>query len=87
MISPKTYIVFVVVLPVLGIIGGALNLTFFEHLWERHYNYFFPTILYKTTKLNMFGCLMLSIFIIITNYLYCIPAIIYWLLTVGRRKQ
>ena len=38
--------------------------------------YFLPTVIYKNTKMNIFGCILLSIFCFITNYFWCILAII-----------
>lgn len=64
----------------------TLNMIFQNPLWEKDNDYFFPTRLYKLTNLNIFGCIVCSILLFATNYLYCIFRIIIWIFTVGRKK-
>ena len=48
--------------------------------------FFFPTRLYKYTKMNMFGCIICSILIGILIPVYAICAIIYYIFHVGRKE-
>jgi hypothetical protein len=72
---------------VLGIVMMLFNM----NLMQKNDLYFYPKYLYKTTNMNMFGCIMCSIVLFIANYLYCTIAciihLIYWISHVGRKKE
>lgn len=61
-----------------------------------NWNYFVPFHIYNNSRLNILGCLMMSIFYILTNPLYCIIYMIlyilyliynsiYWIMHFGRK--
>lgn len=53
--------------------------------------YFYPTVLYKNTKMNIFGCIICSILLFTINFgyctVYCLCNFIHWLFTVGRKTN
>ena len=57
---------------------------------EVMFDYFTPSYLCYKTKMNMFSCAVVSLILIIINYLYCIPVImikiLYFITHIGRKK-
>ena len=53
---------------------------------EDHY-YFFPSHVYKRTRLNVFGVVFYSLFLFVINFGYCIIMLVNWLCHVGRKKS
>lgn len=44
------------------------------------YLFFTPNYLYKNSEMNIFGCYICSLLIIIFDLLYCVPVIIGWVI-------
>lgn len=81
----------------IGVILMAINALF--EVYDYEVNYFFPTTLYKNTNMNKVGCVICSILLFISNYLFCsvilivyilkklkITDFVYWLFTTGRKE-
>ena len=77
------------------ILGVFLMILNFSVMYTNDYSddigfdYFFPTILYEVTGMNIFGCIVVSILLFCVNYLFCgvvlIIYFIYWITHVGRK--
>lgn len=87
-------IAFLIFLVGMGMIG--INCAQYESndskfsLMEDKY-YFSPCYIYKNTEMNVIGCLLFSLVLFLTNYLYCTGAtlvyIVYTLTHIGRKKE
>ena len=75
----------------IGIVLFILNFMIISAKKINDDDYFFPTVLYKKTNMNIFGCIVCSILLFAINYLYCsiycILRFIYWLFTVGKKER
>lgn len=79
----KLYLIFLMFF-ILGFLLLAMNIGVLEDLLNEDPYYFFPTHIYKRTKLNKFGVALDSLFLFIINFGYCTIMIINWLCHVGR---
>lgn len=52
---------------------------------NEHRMFFSPNYIYKHSKLNMFGCIMCSILIMLIMPYYILLAFIYYIIHVGRK--
>lgn len=63
----------------------------FHPVWSKDKYYYFPTHIYKKSKLNIFGSIVVSILAVLSNPGYCIImtiyAIIYFIFHVGRKED
>ena len=87
---------------ILSILAIGFVLMFINAMFEVYdyeAEYFFPTTLYKNTSMNKAGCVVCSILLFISNYLFCsvilivyilkklkITTFVYWLFTTGRKE-
>lgn len=78
-----------------GILLGLLSVVIHIGAYDHNVFYFTPWTLYKLTKMNWFGCFLVSLLAWIFNPIYCSMMIIgyiiykicefvYWILHVGR---
>ena len=54
---------------------------------EEHPNFFAPWVVHKFTKLNWFGAVLFSLFLMVICWVYVIIYFIWWILHVGRKED
>ena len=67
-------------------VSAYMYIVFVQNGWKEKY-YFCPHIIYNHTKLNWFGCALISILLILLSHLYVLLAFVYWIFHVGRNNE
>lgn len=71
----------------ISIIAFILNMIFLDDIISEDHYYFFPSHVYKRTKLNVFGVVFYSLFLFTINFGYCTIMLVNWLCHVGRKNS